>query len=376
MATVKQTGSKLLGLEIIRFAAALSVLIWHYRHFFYVGDQPVNMVVEQQPFFSVFKLFYEYGYYGVQVFWCISGFIFFWKYREMLTERLMSPMKFFVLRFSRLYPLHVVTLLLVAALQLVYFNGHGNYLVYPDNNLKHFVLQIFMASNWGFQDGESFNGPIWSVSIEVLVYIGFFLGLWFLGRSVLVNIGVVVACVAAKALGLHSPILDCFAVFYIGGISAIALKTFGATRYHKLITAAAAAALIIIPAGAYFTGIASRAFFAPMFLITCTPMLLYIAAQDFKVPPRIQQAIEVLGNLTYASYLIHFPIQLCITLAFGWMGRAIPAYSEGLFVSFIGLTLVVSYWVFRLFEMPAQDFIRRQYSARRAPLPATGINAG
>ena len=364
----KQTGSKLLGLEIIRFAAAFAVLVWHYQHFFYVADAPVGFIREQQPFYGLLKLFYEYGFYGVQVFWCISGFIFFWKYRDILAARLMSPAKFFVLRFSRLYPLHIVTLFIVAGLQVVYFSGHGHYMVFIFNDLKHFALQLFMASNWGLQDGESFNGPIWSVSIEVLVYLGFFLGLRVLGKSALINIAVVGGCAALKVAGLHTPILDCFAVFYIGGLSAIAMRYFRDTRFHKLLTIVACLLLVIVPVAAGITGIASRGSFAPLFLMFYVPMLLYVAATDFKVSPPLQRMIEVLGNLTYASYLIHFPIQLCVAIAFTALGMAIPGYSPLLFCCFIGITLLGSYFVFKHFEMPAQRFIRDAYKGRQ-PLP-------
>ncbi|TAM46504.1 MAG: hypothetical protein EPN61_05205 [Burkholderiaceae bacterium] len=72
-----QKNNKLLGLEVVRFISALSVLVWHYQHFFYIADKPTDFVRELQPFYSMLSIFYDYGFYGVQVFWCISGFIFF-----------------------------------------------------------------------------------------------------------------------------------------------------------------------------------------------------------------------------------------------------------------------------------------------------------
>ena len=39
---------------------------------------------------------------------CISGFIFFMYYHEKISKKLISPFNFFLLRFSRLYPLHFV----------------------------------------------------------------------------------------------------------------------------------------------------------------------------------------------------------------------------------------------------------------------------
>jgi peptidoglycan/LPS O-acetylase OafA/YrhL len=77
----------------------------------------------------------------------------------------------------------------------------------------------------------------------------------------------------------------------------------------------------------------------------------------------------VLGNLTYASYLIHFPVQLCVAMAFGALGMAIPGDSPLLFIGFIGGTLLASYFVFKDFEMPAQRWLRNAYKGQR-PLQA------
>ena len=108
-----QRNKKLLGLEVVRFFSAFAVLVWHYQHFFFMADNPKDFIREQQPLYFLFSLFYDYGFYGVKVFWYISGFIFFWKYRETISSKSITYKKFFVLRFSRLYPLHFFTLMLV-----------------------------------------------------------------------------------------------------------------------------------------------------------------------------------------------------------------------------------------------------------------------
>ena len=80
-----------------------------------------------------------------------------------------------MLRFSRLNPLHIVTLAAVALLQYCYFDRYGAYFVYHINDLQHFMLHLFFASNWQPDDPLTFNGPVWSVSIEILLYAAFYL---------------------------------------------------------------------------------------------------------------------------------------------------------------------------------------------------------
>src|SRR5258705_9634046 len=137
--------NKLLGLEVLRFASTLSILFLHYLHFADAADKPVDLVKDRLPFYGLLHFFYESRPYGVWVFWCISGFIFFWKYRDAIADRLIGGRAFFVLRLSRLYPLHFVTLLLVAVLQPIYFDLNGYFFVYQDNDVRHLLLQLFMA---------------------------------------------------------------------------------------------------------------------------------------------------------------------------------------------------------------------------------------
>lgn len=355
-----QQNNKLLGLEVVRFISALSVLVWHYQHFFYIANKPTDFVREQQPLYSMFSLFYDYGFFGVQVFWCISGFIFFWKYRETIASKAITYKKFFVLRFSRLYPLHLLTLLLVLALQTIYFNGKDYFFVYQNNDIPHFIYQLFLASNWGFEKGYSFNGPIWSISVEVLVYCFFFLILQNISKSFLTNIAILLICLAAEYFKVSSPIVYCLAFFYIGGFAAITYKYIQITQYKKQIFYLCVFTLLAAPIFVYLTSIYQHKYFPILFLMSYTPTLLFVCAQHFNASPAIQKTIEAAGNMTYSSYLIQFPIQLVIALYFLNTEQKIPYYSTSFFIGFICLTLVISYYIYKLFELPAQNYIRRK----------------
>ena len=158
----RDPGTKLIGLDIIRFLSAFAILIWHYQHFSFIGLNGSSLRTDQQPFYNQFELFYRYGNWAVFVFWCISGYVFFWKYREAIANRRVNGREFFVFRFSRLYPLHLVTLLAAAALQMAYYKVNHAYFVTEHNDTSRFLLHLGMASHWaGFRGGLSFNGPIW-----------------------------------------------------------------------------------------------------------------------------------------------------------------------------------------------------------------------
>jgi len=344
--------NKLLGLEALRFVAAFAVLIWHYQHFAYLADKPVDLVIDRLPLYRLLQPFYEAGAYGVWVFWCISGFIFFWKYRDAISDRSMGGRTFFVFRFSRLYPLHFVTLITVAILQTAYFRLHGYFFVYQDNDVRHFLLQIFMASDWGFQHGNSFDGPIWSISVEVLVYVVFFLMLRFVTKSALLNLFVIIVC-----LNFSGQVFSCLTFFYAGGLAAIARRAVASATSRFAMESTAWSAAVVIPVLIWMFRLPS-AMVEWAFLLTYTPILLFCLSCEITLSASTRKLLEAAGNMTYSSYLLHFPIQLLVASGFAVSGAPIPFYDGLFFAMFITSTLLASYFTYRYLEAPAQALFR------------------
>lgn len=161
--------AKLLGLELLRFMSAVAVLFYHYRHFAGLAGMPA-IARASVPFYASLWPLYEYGQYGVQIFWVISGYIFFWKYGKTIHQKIVSAREFFWLRYSRLYPLHIATLAMVIGLQAVHRQLTQSNFVYPTDDGMLLLRQLFLTTDWGPQPPFSFNGPIWSISGEVAVY--------------------------------------------------------------------------------------------------------------------------------------------------------------------------------------------------------------
>ena len=356
------SADKLLGLELVRFVCACAILFWHYKHFAFVPAGSFPLDNSRQPFYTIFRLAYDHGFYGVQIFWCISGYIFFWKYSVAIAERRLSFGTFLILRFSRLYPLHVATLFLVLAMQFLYFHSHGYYFVYQFNDVKHFAAQLLLASSWGLTDGDSFNGPIWSISVEVLVYLMFFLVLRAFGYKSIVTVAILVLSVAATLLNFSSTIIECIAFFYMGGLSASARLMFErisrASRWRVPIAIALIMVLPVAVLGARFYFYRHFTFCA---LLGCSGVLLAVLARNYRLAPAMRRVIEAAGNMTYSSYLMHFPIQLAIVLLFHYFGKSIPYYSDIFFGLYMAMILSIAYFVYRFIERPAQTLIRQQF---------------
>ncbi len=357
---------KLLGLEVLRLFAALVVVLWHYQHFAFVGEFAApSFSRSYEPFYRLLWPFYEYGYLGVEVFWCISGYIFFWKYSTRIADGSVGAWQFLVLRFSRLYPLHLATLLLVAALQGACFLRNGWFLVYQKNDLPHFLLQLPMASNWLLRSGYGFNGPIWSISLEVVVYFLFFVGIRLFGPSLLLSAGMIAVCGVAKYVNNVEPIFLCIAFFYAGGIAASVGRWPAVQAGRRLFAFLAVAFLVAAPVAVVALKLWAHNPFRLLFLLAYVPVLLFFLTEYFKPGAASARWIEVGGNLTYASYLSQFPIQLILVLGFSLAGRKIPMGHPAFFLFFVGTVFLVAFFVYRYFEAPAMKWIRDRARALR-----------
>lgn len=353
----------LLGLEVLRFVCAVSVLIWHYQHFYVQGSELVGFDAKAQPLYNWLKPFYEAGWLGVQAFWALSGFIFFWKYAQPVSQGLVSARRFAVLRFTRLYPLHLLTLLVVCALIPWYRHLHGVDYVYRYNDAWHFMLQLFMASDWPGRSEWSFNGPIWSISIEVLVYALFFalsrLGLTRWWQA----LGLILASGAVYGLKLTPhPIVLCVFFFYLGALTQLGHAALQRQSRARQNTALGLCLLVMALGIALLcTGLLRPMFFVAM----VTPAGLLVLLDRVRTrSTTLQHAINALGNTTYASYLLHFPLQLLLACISGAWSVQLPVNQPWWLLAWLVAVFGLASLVYRTVEMPAQAWLRQRLDRR------------
>jgi len=380
------------ALDVSRGFAALAVVLWHWQHFAFTGtSMDEDFRRSSLPFYSILHPLYERGAMGVDYFFLLSGFIFFWLYRNAIAERSVSLGRFWGQRFSRLYPLHLLTLFLVAGLQYAYFKSAGDTFVYPNNNGFHFVLNLFMASKWGLEQNQTFNGPSWSVSVEILCYMFFFL-LAFL------RLGKFWFCLALSVATIY--VREHFAKgisFSIGSVEIHFFKDilrgllffWGGFLFHATTRIATRPrmrrAVLIVCATSWLTTIVSMYIFdiashvralgpwgGPLvehfiiYVLFSSTIVSLVLVELHKGD--IAKPFAWIGDITYSSYLLHFPIQICIALLVSHDLLRSNFYLNPIaLVLFFALLVPLAYATFRGFERPIQNALRRFFQRHSSP---------
>lgn len=365
------------SLDALRGIAALSVVFWHWQHFLYANHNIGSYPLQQQPLYSLFFLFYQRGWLAIDIFFSLSGFIFFWLYAEKIRHGTTSIREFIVLRVSRLYPLHLATLLLVALEQWWFAGQTGSAFIYVWNDAYHFMLNLLFAPSWGLEAGQSFNGPVWSVSVEIVLYTLFFL----MCRSVGIRVPVLLMAVLlgiAIELQIYLPIGRGIGAFFLGALAYLAYARLALHRYRQSI----AQTLILLAllgwlATLYMVGsgqgeiIAAKSPLLGKLLFRSAPVLLFpttILALALTEHCRgsLGKRLSLLGDISYSSYLLHFPLQITfagIAIVLGIDQKLF--YSPWTLLLFFAVLLPLSLMCYRHFEMPLQRWLRQRLSPRR-----------
>lgn len=347
------TKSHFIWIDVARGLAALAVVFWHYQHFFY----PLHLDVAQrsiQPFYALLRLPYNYGGMAVQFFWVISGFVF----ANVYLKKATSAYVFFVKRFSRLYPLHFLTLNLILILQLISFYSFGEYQIYKTNDLYHYVLNLFFASHWGLQKDFSFNAPIWSVSVEILIYSFFWLSLHFLRKVYFwfVALSIVTFLIAWK-METISTISECGFYFFSGCLTYYLWEL--VSKKAKSIFLLFFSIGIILLTSYFISPVIAISALKLIFFPLATLTLALFDSFNFVSANKI---FTKLGDMTYSLYLLHIPIQIIMCLTFKFLGFDIAkaALNPFLLIFYTSACLISATLCFQYIEIPLKNYFYRK----------------
>ena len=346
-------------LDSWRGICALWVAIYHFR------------IVSNLHAVDLFR----HGSLAVEFFFVLSGFVLTCAYGDRI-DSMRDRVRFMIRRFGRLYPLHLVTLLGVIALECGrWMVSHqlgrevGGPLFVGPTDPAALLPNLLLVHGTGILPDFTWNVPSWSISVE-FVLCGVFL--------------------CALALPARTAAL---AGFMLAGLGGYLYTRYGIADQSESTTALARGVYSFFLGGLVFklyNGWRARGqtppgwlewLAAPIFLVvswldhTPAPALLFavlIFVFAFENGPisRVMRTPRLikLGEISYSIYLVHY---LIVLVSFGlasvagrvvdidgspWMDLGTRVGGDLLTVAYCGLVVGVSLLTFRWIESPGRDF--------------------
>ena len=180
---------RFLALDALRGVLALLVVLFHLPVASHLRDLPLVM----------------HGYLVVDYFFVLSGFVIAHSYGQRINDGPQAR-DFLIKRVARVWPLHAVMLGLFVLLEIVRATTHFDS-VPPftgDRAPGGILTNLLMIQALGTEDSQTWNGPAWAVSAEMLCYV-VFTGLILWAQRWAVWLAVLIAAGGLAVLVLFAP---------------------------------------------------------------------------------------------------------------------------------------------------------------------------
>jgi peptidoglycan/LPS O-acetylase OafA/YrhL len=307
------------ALESWRGIAACGVALLHFQSSGWVGNLPIV----------------QGAWLFVDFFFVLSGFVIAANYYERLQAGGVSPWQFMLLRVGRLFPLHLFLLALLLA-------------VHP-GPLADLIPTALMAH--GPLGIATWNGPSWSVSVEMVAYL-FFLAVirWPFAAVAMLVCGAPIVLFTGPN---DAALVRCLVGFSAGVICWRIYRT----RVWQTGTTGELMATAAIGTLVWFAATRPVYIATPFVFMVC----IYIFAAESGLVSKILRRLTWLGVLSYSIYMVHQPL-LLIGRDLGMISKA----RDATMLNFLLVVLAVSALTYWLIEAPGRTYFRRLVAGRPA----------
>lgn len=317
---------------------------------------------------------------AVDFFFVLSGFVIAMRYGDRLAQGF-SVLRFMVLRWGRVWPLHAAMVLAYLILETVlWLKGSGGVLAGREaftgpRDPATLLPSLLLVQTWIWPGRDLWNVQSWSISVEIALYIGAAL-LWrTLGRGAY-PVALVLAAIALWLLtrtALPDQMLRGVAGFGLGmACWAIwpRVRAFPLPRLHATVAEIGLIAVLLL-------WLAAPRYLAAMDLLFAVMVLLFAREQGLVSRVLVTAPFQLLGVLSYGIYMVHgmvngraidFVQLVQSRLGANWVEARLggedlvllpPVPALALACAMLALSVLAAWFAHVLVERPARDLSRR-----------------
>ena len=322
-------GQRLFELDALRGIAAFSVVLFHYlfRYDGIYGHETLNVT------------WFEFGKYGVQLFFMVSGFVIFWT-----LSRTKRPLDFLVSRFSRLYPVYWI------ALAITFFSVTVFGLEGRESSLFDAFSNVLMFHEYFLI--PHVDGVYWTLTVELTFYFWMFILYCSSnlerveGLSIVIIVFSMLHCVDLIHIpyGIRKVLLMNYLPFFLAGICFYKIINFCGNKLTR---------------AALFVSLFSTIFIYSVdeFFIFLSFYIIFFLALNGYLRILACKPLVFFGSISYSLYLIHQNIGYIVINLFYKLDLS-PIFA---IVTAILVSVFLAFLITRFVEKPSLDFIRNKY---------------
>ncbi|MDD1782371.1 acyltransferase [Enterovibrio sp. ZSDZ35] len=327
----EQPLSRMPELDALRGISALMVVAYHYLYRY------IELYSTEAEAISLMSL----GKYGVQLFFCISGFVIYWS-----VQNSKMGMDFIVARVARLYPAYICAIVFTYTM-ITFFGLEGR-----EHDFITLIKNIVIFHN--FLGISSIDGVYWTLSYEVVFYMWVFIICTIFGKEhVLLLLSASYLLITGGNFFIDTPILKSISekVFLYKYIPffIIGILSFKAWEFKHIRNTDTLLAFMVILISTYIN---ANDIYIYILCIGVFYLLVNGKLGFLNVKP-----LTYLGMISYSLYLIHQNFGYIILGRLESIGVNIYL---GAFIAF-SLSVLVSTIFYYAVEGPTKNFLLNSY---------------
>lgn len=358
-------------LDAFRGLSAVMIILYHSQ--FYQDTQA--------------NIFIHNSYIFVDFFFVLSGFVMAYSYQELILNGIEFK-KFTLLRFARLYPLHLFTLCIwipfVAVKYYLYLQGVGVNDPSEINNIFTFVQNLFLLQ--GVASSTSWNFPSWSIGVEFYTYIIFFAVMFFssqLSNTTRYAVIVSIAFVSYLIMTIHhgepfilQNMFRCVSEFFLGILIYALYKHIPLTISNKIVATFLEVSILFLIF--YFVSNIDNNMYRHYTIVLFALVVYLFSIENIGYISKLLMAnsFQHLGKISYSIYMTHAIIVLVAYKVLVYLLHLQPGNVIGIpkgvvfeYALFLNIFLIfVIVWIstltYKYIEMPGQAYLKRKFGKK------------
>lgn len=303
----------------------------------------------------------------VDVFLILSGFVVAFAYEPKIASG-MSVMTFVRLRIVRLYPLYLLGIALGGAvLTLAALDDPDKLAGVAGATVPQLAMLPSPPINaWG--DLYPLNMPAWTLLFELLVNLIYVL-LWRRLTTSVVILIVAFSVGLLVALSLIYGTLDMGSTWWMawGGLARAMFGFFAGVLIYRLMGSPREApkrrswmalpALLVVPALTFLPDLPIPRVFVELGIVFLVGPTLVMWGASLQPPPRFAAALAWFGSVSYALYIVHFPIYQVVKRLSGRMPELYEIYAPWTGLVILVIAIAVAAAAVEFYDRPMRRWM-------------------